>query len=68
MVFYIETFGSNPFLPQGLSSFTDMQKSFFLFLHDVNNKAKRFTKQQRSNVINALACVHCYFLTAELNG
>ena len=36
MVFYIETFGSNQFWPQGLSSFTDMQKSFFLFLDDVN--------------------------------
>ena len=35
MVFYIETFGSNPFWPQGLSSFTDMQ-NFFLFLDDVN--------------------------------
>ena len=32
------------------------------------NKAKRFAKQQRSNVINALACVYCYCLRAELNG
>ena len=32
------------------------------------NKAKRFAKQQRSNVIKALACVYCYFLNAELNG
>ena len=32
------------------------------------NKAKRFAKQQRSNVINALACIYCYFLRAELNG
>ena len=32
------------------------------------NKAKRFAKQQRSNVINALACVHCSFLLAELSG
>ena len=33
-----------------------------------SNKAKRFAKQQRSNVISALACVHCYFLLAKLNG
>ena len=32
------------------------------------NKAKRFAKQQWSNVINALACVYCYFLNAESNG
>ena len=32
------------------------------------NKAKRFAKQPRSNVINALACVYCYFLRAELKG
>ena len=28
------------------------------------NKAKRFAKQQRSNV-QVLPCVYCYFLTAE---
>ena len=34
----------------------------------VLNKVKRFAKQLRSNNINALACVYCYFLRAELNG
>ena len=38
------------------------QSSFF------NNKAKRFAKQQRSNIINALAYVYCYFLRAVRNG
>ena len=33
-----------------------------------NNKAKRFANQLISDVINALACVCCYFLRAELNG
>ena len=32
------------------------------------NKAKRFAKQQRSNIINALAYVYCYFLRAVRNG
>ena len=32
------------------------------------NKAKRFANQLLSDVINALACVYCYFLQAELNG
>ena len=31
-------------------------------------KAKRFAKQLLSNVINALACVHCYFLRVRLSG
>ena len=34
----------------------------------IQNKAKRFAKQQRSNVINALACVHCSILLAGLSG
>ena len=32
------------------------------------NKTKRFAKQQRSHLINALACVYCNFLRAELTG
>ena len=32
------------------------------------NKVKRFAKQMLSDVINALACVYCYFLRVELNG
>ena len=31
-------------------------------------RQKRFAKQQRSSVINALACVYCYFLRAERTG
>ena len=32
------------------------------------NKAKRFVKQLLSDIINALDCIYCYFLQAELNG
>ena len=32
------------------------------------NKAKRFANQLLPDVINALACLYCYFLRAESNG
>ena len=32
------------------------------------NKAKRFANRLLFDVINALACVYCYFLQTELNG
>ena len=34
----------------------------------MKNKAKRSAKQLRTEVINALAFIYCYFLGAELNG
>ena len=36
-------------------------------LNFFGKKTKRFAKQMLSDVINALACVYCYFLRVELN-
>ena len=32
------------------------------------NKAKRFANQLLPDVVNALACLYCYFLRAESKG
>ena len=59
---------------QGVIIFSKICKQLFprkksdTLSETIQNKAKRFAKQQRSNVDNALASVYCYCLRLKLIG